>query len=448
MAEDALQTENVGVKDAAAINDDQSPRYNLIIADKSPSARKVLISKIMEVLQDALVKEASDGTQVQELLTTGDCDLVISDIEMPKLDGYKLLQWVREQPRMKLLPFIVHTTFNEASAVKKAIDLGVTDYILKTVSPETLARKIQDNVELVRELVEKKKELVKSISIPPQPQIIMELDTEINKPDPDMKKIIDLVKKDIALTTKVMKVANSPFFSSTKVSTIDRAMAVLGLKEFHKTVVLSSIQNALGGGKHVSDEFWKHSMLNAEIVRFIAEKKGSEYGFISPQPAKIQEFENQAYLTGLLHDCGMVLMLNKFDNYDIDKFLKMNKDIVEHEDGEYYTNHCSLAAIMLRQWGLPELVCEAIRYHHGAEVPEVHLSEGLETRPLKKLWSVIQLADYMISLYLASVSCDLESDNLWAQAHASAMSELNLESGALKTLKLTITEFLLKREKK
>lgn len=448
MAEDALQTENAGVKDAATIKDDQSPGYNLIIADKSPTARKVLISKIMEILQDAQVKEASDGTQVQELLTSAECDLVISDIEMPKLDGYKLLQWVREQPKMKLLPFIVHTTFNEASAVKKAIELGVTDYILKTVSPETLARKIQDNIELVRELVEKKKELVKSISIPPQPQIIMELDTEINKPDPDMKKIIDLVKKDIALTAKVMKVANSPFFSSTKVSTIDRAMAVLGLKEFHKTVVLSSIQNALSGEKHVSDEFWKHSMLTAEIVRFIAEKKGSEYGFINPQPAKIQEFENQAYLTGLLHDCGMVLMLNKFDNYDIDKFLKLKKDIVEHEDGEHYTNHCTLAAIMLRQWGLPELVCEAIRYHHSPEIPQGHLPEGLETRPLKKLWSVIQLADYVMSLYMAPDSCDLESDYLWAQAHASAMSELNLEQGALKTLKLTITEFLLKKEKK
>ena len=58
-------------------------------------------------------------------------DLVLLDVMMPKVDGYQVLTWIKEQPRLRELPVIMISALNEMRSVIRCIELGAVDYLLK-----------------------------------------------------------------------------------------------------------------------------------------------------------------------------------------------------------------------------------------------------------------------------------------------------------------------------
>jgi len=86
-----------------------------------------------------------------------------------------------------------------------------------------------------QEIIEKTEKLVKGIGIPSQPRVIMEIDEEVKKEDPDFGIISNLVSRDVAMSAKIMKVCNSPLFGLRhKVESVDKALSILGLNNFKK----------------------------------------------------------------------------------------------------------------------------------------------------------------------------------------------------------------------
>lgn len=70
-------------------------------------------------------------------------DIIISDWDMPKVDGLQFLQYVRESDKLKNLPFLLLTACKDKEGVIKAIDAGVSDYLTKPFTPQTLHAKIK-----------------------------------------------------------------------------------------------------------------------------------------------------------------------------------------------------------------------------------------------------------------------------------------------------------------
>ncbi len=85
---------------------------------------------------------AGDGNQAWETLSRAEIDLIICDWNMPNLSGLDLLQRIRETPRLANLPFIMLTAETAEAAVLKAIQAGVTDYVVKPFTRDILARKL------------------------------------------------------------------------------------------------------------------------------------------------------------------------------------------------------------------------------------------------------------------------------------------------------------------
>jgi chemosensory pili system protein ChpA (sensor histidine kinase/response regulator) len=118
----------------------------VMVIDDSPSVRRVTTNLIKNVGWNAL--QARDGLEALENLQNASVlpDLLLLDIEMPRMDGYQLLAALRAQPVWRALPVVMVTSRASARHRQKALDLGATDYLVKPYQDEVL-------LSLVRRLV-------------------------------------------------------------------------------------------------------------------------------------------------------------------------------------------------------------------------------------------------------------------------------------------------------
>ncbi|EZP48637.1 Response regulator [Sphingomonas sp. RIT328] len=89
------------------------------------------------------VLEAEDGVQALERLDGAEPALLITDINMPRLDGFGLIERVREQDRHRNLPILVLTTESSEEKKQRAKEAGATGWIVKPFHPEKLAAAIR-----------------------------------------------------------------------------------------------------------------------------------------------------------------------------------------------------------------------------------------------------------------------------------------------------------------
>jgi sigma-B regulation protein RsbU (phosphoserine phosphatase) len=93
------------------------------------------------------VETAQDGEEAIARLGEAEFDLVLLDVMMPKIDGYQVLTWVKEQPRLRDLPVIMISALNEMNSVVRCIELGAVDYLLKPFNPVLLKARLGSTLE-------------------------------------------------------------------------------------------------------------------------------------------------------------------------------------------------------------------------------------------------------------------------------------------------------------
>lgn len=140
--------------------------------------------------------------------------------------------------------------------------------------------------------------LLKSINIPPCPAVVMTLMDEMRQPDADFAKLGRIINGDVALAAAMLKTANSPFFAlRNKVSSVQQAVSVLGLKALAQIARGSALKKALGGNDETCMElFWDRSNFTAIVASQIA----SRLDGVS---------RDDAYTYGLFHDCGIPILM-------------------------------------------------------------------------------------------------------------------------------------------
>ena len=112
----------------------------ILLAEDQTMVRTALAS-LLRLEADYEVDEAVDGAAAQQQLQQEDYDILLTDIEMPHLSGLELLQWVQQhQPQLKT---VIITTFNRAGYIKRAVDAGVSGFLLKDAPIATLIGSLQ-----------------------------------------------------------------------------------------------------------------------------------------------------------------------------------------------------------------------------------------------------------------------------------------------------------------
>lgn len=104
----------------------------VLVVDDSEALRKSVCYAIQRI-SDVVCVEASDGAEALQKTSDGTFDLVITDINMPNLDGFKLLAALRGDPRFSHTPVVVVTTERGDDDRARAQALGAVAYLTKPV---------------------------------------------------------------------------------------------------------------------------------------------------------------------------------------------------------------------------------------------------------------------------------------------------------------------------
>ena len=147
-AEALLESELPGVV-APALPAPEGRRQPLImVVDDSITMRKVT-SRVLE-RQDMEVVTAKDGLDAVEKLQDRIPDLVLLDIEMPRMDGYELATYMRNDPRLRTVPIIMITSRTGEKHRQRAFEIGVDRYLGKPYQEADLLRNVEETLRLSR----------------------------------------------------------------------------------------------------------------------------------------------------------------------------------------------------------------------------------------------------------------------------------------------------------
>lgn len=113
----------------------------VLTVDDSQTMRDMLLAALTEMGHRVI--QANDGLQGIEQLRGQAPDVIITDINMPRLDGFGFIEEVRRDPRYRATPILVLTTENHESRKDRARRAGATGWIVKPFDPAKLADAIR-----------------------------------------------------------------------------------------------------------------------------------------------------------------------------------------------------------------------------------------------------------------------------------------------------------------
>jgi len=234
--------------------------------------------------------------------------------------------------------------------------------------------------------------VMRGMDIPAQPQIMVDLQMEQAMPDPDMNEIARLISRDVAISGRVLKAVNSPFFGlRNTITSIHKAVTLLGMNSVINIVNAVAVRNELSQKENMSEEeihdmnqFWD----TAQEVALVCTTIAKQIGFQSP---------DEAYSLGLFHNAGIPLLREKFSNYHdvlVESYSGKEKRVVDTENNLINTNHAVLGFYIAKSWRLSENICEAIQQHHN--IIEVFGRADNQGSDVLNLLSILKMAEHIV----------------------------------------------------
>jgi len=224
-------------------------------------------------------------------------------------------------------------------------------------------------------------ELIEKVDdIPAFPQTVINIMALLREPRSAAVDIEREVMKDQGLTTKLLKMANSAFYSGRRqIKTVADATVLLGFDTVQSLVLASTVgkvmEKELKGYSYERNALWRQSQISAIMARTIAKK--AKY----PNP-------DIAYTAGLLKDVGKVI-LDEFVHESYQEILtKISNEVIPYvaaEEAILGFNHGQVGARIVEKWNLASELVDAIEFHHKPFqsmnnielVSIVHISDGL-----------------------------------------------------------------------
>jgi two-component system chemotaxis response regulator CheY len=116
---------------------------NILVVEDSPTMRQ-LISFAIKRIPNSHVIEATDGVDALKKLSSEKVDLILADINMPVMDGLKLVSLVRGNPVFKDIPIIIVTTEGAEEDRKRALSIGANAYLPKPIQTQELLKLVNN----------------------------------------------------------------------------------------------------------------------------------------------------------------------------------------------------------------------------------------------------------------------------------------------------------------
>ncbi len=218
-------------------------------------------------------------------------------------------------------------------------------------------------------------EIQKSGNLPTLPEILLKLLEACDNENTPISEIASIISKDPVLSLKVLQLVNSAYYGLwKKFKSVEQAVVYLGANRIKNIAITTSVHQVFDRRKFKGVKrfnlraFWYHSLLTATLAQRIAQKTG-------------YESRDEAYLSGLLHDVGRLILVSTYPTEHESILLKTEdiQNVLWAEKQLIGVTHCEVGAWLVDNWHLDSLMADAIKYHHE---PLEHVSEAF---PLVKI---------------------------------------------------------------
>lgn len=122
-------------------------RYRCLVVEDSPMMRQLIVFELSRI-SELDITEADDGVDALKKLATGKFDIVLTDINMPIMDGLKLVKRIRSDHTHKDVPIVIITTEGSKEDRSRAIALGANAYITKPIQAPHVIAKVRELLKL------------------------------------------------------------------------------------------------------------------------------------------------------------------------------------------------------------------------------------------------------------------------------------------------------------
>lgn len=315
---------------------------------------------------------ALSGEQGLAMIQEAPFDVVIADMRMPGMDGADFLKEVE-----RLQPATIRMILSGYSDMQLLLKSArhAHQFLSKPCSSEKLISAIRRVTGLSPIL---NNEAVRSIvtglnALPVIPDLYIRITQELERPEPDLKRIAELVQRDVGMTATLMKVVNSSFFGFyRKIKDPAHAVTLLGIDALKGLVLgahlLSKLDTSSFKGYSV-EKLWEHCLQTGYFAKTIASGEGRD-----------RQFVEDCFIAGILHDVGKLVLVTQMDGLYkpvVESVRQEGGPVVVHERQRLGVSHAEVGAYLLGLWGFKQSVVEGVFGHHGANEDRGSLTEAL-----------------------------------------------------------------------
>ena len=197
-------------------------------------------------------------------------------------------------------------------------------------------------------------------NLPSEPSLLVELLDLCHDDNANFEMFSTAIRKDVGLTAKIIQVVNSPAYRQwNKITDIRRMLIVLGMTNTKTIVTTCAIQQFFA---NFTKDFSRH-------VQFIW-LRGLVCANLSERIAKLVGYEKpgEAFLAGLLHQVGMLLLLlNREKSYlpILDRYYEETETFLSLEQEQLQVDHCELGTALIESWELDSFIADAVQFQHA-----------------------------------------------------------------------------------
>lgn len=209
------------------------------------------------------------------------------------------------------------------------------------------------------------RELVKGVGkLASLPEVCVRVNEMVDDPRSSAAAIGKVISRDTALTAQLLRLANSSFYNfPSNISTISRAITVIGERELRYLVLaLSAVRTFSNIPIELTNmaSFWRHSVYCAVLARLIATRCHVLHG-------------ERLFVAGLLHDIGQLVILHRVPDLArvaLQRAHDGEEELYQAEQEVLGCDHATVGRVLLEQWKLPSVLCEAVGCHHNVAAAE------------------------------------------------------------------------------
>ncbi|MBU1341839.1 MAG: HDOD domain-containing protein [Proteobacteria bacterium] len=216
-------------------------------------------------------------------------------------------------------------------------------------------------LEIIEEYVESDK-----VTLPPFDKTALRIQQEIQKKEVQISKIEKLIIADPAMSSQILKVANSAFFRGlSKVMTIREAIVRMGLDEITRMALILTQKKLYETNdtfiKNYRNALWQHALVCALVSQWVAREAGFE------------ETTQEVFFASLMHDIGKLFLITVIEKIKSAKdvpFMPSSAVINEIIKGQ----HAEQGYNLLKKWNIPDKYCQVAKEHHDEKFDTTNVS--------------------------------------------------------------------------